>query len=93
MTHVEILSGKIISSRIGYFGKEEMPYGFITVETQEGKHVTLKIDAYTEYETIKIGDFVRVDVHSLGNTEILVAKYIVSANPFTIKGAATAEAV
>jgi hypothetical protein len=92
MPHEEILSGKIISSQLGIYGKDEMLYGFITVETQEGKHVTLKIDAYTEYETIKVGDHVRIDVHSLANTNILLAREIVAATPFVTAKTAKAEA-
>ncbi|MFW9846267.1 MAG: hypothetical protein ACFFD6_05945 [Candidatus Thorarchaeota archaeon] len=67
---------------MGIFGKEELPYGFITVETPEGHHMTIKVDAYTVYETLNIGDYVRIDVHRLANTEILVAREIVSAAPF-----------
>jgi hypothetical protein len=89
---MEVLSGKIISSQIGYLGKKEVLYGFISVESQEGKHVTMKVDAYTEYETIKVGDHVRIDVHSLGDTDILVAREIVAANPFVTASAVKAEA-
>ncbi|MHA2142303.1 MAG: hypothetical protein ACXADC_10290 [Candidatus Thorarchaeota archaeon] len=81
MPHQEVLSGRIISSQIGYFGKNEILYGYIAVETEDKKHVTLKVDAYTKYETITIGDHVRVDVHSLANTDILVAREIVAATP------------
>ncbi|MFW9967377.1 MAG: hypothetical protein ACFFEA_09505 [Candidatus Thorarchaeota archaeon] len=91
MPHVEVLSGKIISSQVGFLGKDELPYGFITVENQEGKHVKLKIDAYTEYETIKINDHVRVHVHRLANTDVLVARDIVAATPFTTARSVEAE--
>ena len=82
MPHVEVATGRIISSQMGIFGKEELPYGYITLETPEGHHMTLKVDAYTVYETLNVGDYVRVDVHSLVNTRILVAREIVSATPF-----------
>ena len=87
-----MLNGKIISSQIGFFGKKELVYGYITIESQDGKHVTMKVDAYTEYETIKVGDLVRVDVHSLTNTDILVAREIVAATPFVTDRTVKAEA-
>ena len=91
MPHVEVLSGEIVAHQIGFLGKYQLPYGFITVENQEGKHVKLKIDAYTEYETIKIGDYVCVHVHNLANTDVLVARDIVAATPFTTARSGEAE--
>ncbi|MFW9802890.1 MAG: hypothetical protein ACFFFC_09575 [Candidatus Thorarchaeota archaeon] len=82
MFQTEAISGKILTSQIGYFGKGEIAYGFITVETREGIHLTLKIDAYTKYDTIKVGDQVRITVHRLADTDILVAREIVTETPF-----------
>jgi DNA-binding transcriptional regulator WhiA len=51
----------------------------------------LKIDTYTQYETIKIGRNFRVHVHSLTNTDVLVARDIVAATTFAIARTIEAE--
>ena len=72
----QVIEGKIISSQIGTFGKTEFPYGYITIEISQGKNVAVKIDSYTWYETLEIGNNVVVEVSNLGTTDILVARKI-----------------
>jgi len=72
----QVIEGKIISSQIGAFGKTEFPYGYITIEISQGKNVAVKIDSFTWYETLEIGNHVIVEVLNLGTTDILVARKI-----------------
>jgi hypothetical protein len=71
------VSGKIISNQLGIFGPNETKYGYISVQTKEKTTINIKIDAYTQYETLKIGDAVIIETEPLGNTDILVARKII----------------
>ena len=72
----QVIEGKIISSQIGAFGKTEFPYGYITIEISQGKNIAVKIDSFTWYETLEIGNHVVIEVSNLGTTDILVARKI-----------------
>ena len=72
----DIIEGKIVSSNLGEFSKKRIVYGYLGIETSDKKHLKVKVDSYTEYETLKIGDEVEVEVHILTGTDILVAKKI-----------------
>jgi hypothetical protein len=73
---IQIIEGKIISSQLGEFGKKEILYGYIGVEINPTHHVAIKIDSYTSYETLEIGDHVVIEASRLGTTDILVARKI-----------------
>ncbi|MFW9767526.1 MAG: hypothetical protein ACFFF9_08550 [Candidatus Thorarchaeota archaeon] len=70
------VSGKIISADLGQFSKKEIVYGYIGIELPDKSHIKIKIDSYTWYETLSIGDEVVVEVEKLANTEILVARKV-----------------
>lgn len=70
------IEGKIISKQLGVFGKKETVYGYIGIETLSGQQRVVKIDAFTWYETLEIGSQVVVDIATLGNTDIIVARKI-----------------
>ena len=72
----EAIEGKIVSSNLGEFSKKRIVYGYIGIETPDKKHFKVKIDSYTEHETLTIGDEVIVEVHALTGTDILVARKI-----------------
>lgn len=71
-----ILNGKIVSSNLGEFSKKRIKYGYIGIELQDKTHVKVKVDSYTWYETLTIGDEVVVEVDTLAETNILVARKI-----------------
>ncbi|MFX1484251.1 MAG: hypothetical protein ACFFCP_13810 [Promethearchaeota archaeon] len=70
------VQGRIVSTNLGEFSKKGIVYGFIGVERSDKTVVKIKIDSYTEHETLHIGDEVEVEVHNLENTDILVARAI-----------------
>jgi hypothetical protein len=72
----QIIEGKIISNQLGKFGKEEMLYGYIGIEITPKQHVAIKIDSYTWYETLEVGNHVIVEAVKLGVTDILVARKV-----------------
>jgi hypothetical protein len=69
-------NGKIISAQIGEFSKRQIVYGFIGLELQDKSHIKIKIDSYTWYETLAVGDEVVVETDTLANTDIIVARKI-----------------
>lgn len=73
---MKTIQGKIVSTNLGEFSKKGIVYGFIGVERSDKTVVKIKIDSYTEYETLHIGDEVEVEIHHLGNTDILAARAI-----------------
>ena len=83
--------GKIISTQIGIFGPNEVKYGYITIQSEDSASINVKIDAYTMYETLKIGDQVVIGTESLGDTDILVARKIILAEGEISHQADTAE--
>jgi len=72
----ETIQGKIISSNLGEFSKKKIIYGYLGIELPDGKHIKVKVDFYTLYETLKIGEKVILEIEPLGNSDILVAKKI-----------------
>ncbi|MGY5865385.1 MAG: hypothetical protein RTV41_12340 [Candidatus Thorarchaeota archaeon] len=73
MTTIE---GKIVSAQLGEFSKNKIVYGFIGIELQDRSHIKIKVDSYTSYETLVVGERVTAEVEKLGNTDILVARSI-----------------
>ncbi len=70
------IEGKIVSSQLGEFGKNEIVYGYITIEVSPNQNVLVKIDSYTWYETLDIGNDVIIKAKTLGTTDILVARKV-----------------
>ena len=77
----QTIEGKIISSQLGEFGKKEILYGYIGVEIDPTHHVAIKIDSYTWYETLEIGNHVVIETAKLGTTDILVARKVSLKTP------------
>ena len=73
---MEELHGTIVSAALGTFGRNEIRYGYIGLETTDGKHVKIKVDTFTWYETLEVGNKVVVELESLGTTNILIARKI-----------------
>ena len=70
------IEGKIVSTQLASFGETDIIYGSITIEVTRNEHVDVKIDSYTDYETLEVGNHVVVDAARLGSTDILVAKRV-----------------
>ncbi len=68
--------GKIISANLGEFSKRKIVYGYIGIELPDKSHIKVKIDSYTWYESLVIGEEVIVEAKTLANTDILVARKI-----------------
>jgi len=71
-----IIHGKIASVNLGEFSKRRIKYGYIGIELPDKTHLKVKVDSYTWYETLIIGDEVVLEIENLGNTDILVARKI-----------------
>ncbi len=72
---MENVIGEIVAAQTAQL-QSGMYYGFITIETPEKKHLKLKVDAQTNYDTLERGDKVEVKYTALGNTNILAAREI-----------------
>lgn len=70
------LTGKIISTNLGEFAKKRIIYGYIGIELPDKTHIKIKVDAYTWYETLTIGDEVVLETETLANTDIIVARKV-----------------
>jgi hypothetical protein len=75
------IKGRILSHQLGEIGVGGMRYGFLNIET-DGGLISVKVDAYTQHETLDIGERVIVEVETLGDTDILVAESVVRAPIF-----------
>lgn len=86
------IKGKIIASTIADFGETDIKYGYIGVEPQKGEHIRVKVDSYTSYETLDLGENVILEVENLGDTDIIIARKItrVKSIPETAEMTATA---
>ncbi|MHA1963770.1 MAG: hypothetical protein ACXACG_11185 [Candidatus Thorarchaeota archaeon] len=73
---IRTIEGKIISTNLGEFSKKRIIYGYLGIELPDKKHIQVKVDSYTWYETLAIGDEVVVEVETLLNTDIIVARKI-----------------
>jgi hypothetical protein len=73
---MKAIQGKIISAELGRFSKREIVYGYIGIELQDKSHIKIKIDSYTWYETLNVGEDVIVETEKLADTDILVARTV-----------------
>lgn len=67
--------GEIVASQTAVL-KSGSSYGYITIQTPEKKHLKLKVNAGTKYETLDRGAKVEIEYAPLGDTDILSAKKI-----------------
>ncbi len=68
----EKIIGLITSNQLGSLGGKQ--YGFIGLETDDKKHLKVKVAAFTTYDTLDIGEHVQVTAEPLG--KIWTAKKI-----------------
>jgi hypothetical protein len=73
---MDIINGEIVSSQLARYGDKDTRYGYVTVQTYEQEYVKIKVDAYTSFDTLDIGEQVVVKSKKLGDTGIRVAKQI-----------------
>jgi hypothetical protein len=69
-------SGEIVSSQLARYGDNDTRYGYVTIQTPDLGYVRIKVDAYTSFDTLDIGEQVLVESKKLGDTGIIVAKQI-----------------
>ena len=67
-------TGSIVSAELGNIGKK--PYGFISIETEDHEQLRVKVAAFTNYDTLDIGQRVCVVAETLGNMSIMTAKSV-----------------
>jgi len=70
------LNGLIVSTQLSTLGTNPHKYGYIDVETPDGKQLKFKIVADTEYDTLEIGKNVKVSSGPAGWGGILTAKNV-----------------
>ncbi len=70
------IHGRIASTNLGEFGKRSIIYGYIGIELPDKTHLKVKIDSYTWYETLTLGDEVMVETETLAGTDIIAARRI-----------------
>ncbi len=73
---IDIVQGKIVSVNLGEFSKRRIKYGYLGIELPDRTHIKIKVDSYTWYETLTLGDEVVVEIETLAGTDILVARKI-----------------
>jgi hypothetical protein len=72
----DLFEGRIVSTQLGEFANTGIVYGFISVEISPNKSIVVKIDSYTEFDSLEIGENVAIHAARLGTTGILVAKRV-----------------
>ena len=75
---MRVIEGRITATSLAEFGAMGIRYGTISVETDDGSSLRVKVDAYTLHQEFGTGDNVRIDLEELGRTGIWVARRIVN---------------
>ena len=70
------IHGRIVSVNLGEFSKKRIKYGYLGIELPDRTNIKIKVDAFTWYETLTLGDEVVVEIETLAGTDILVARKI-----------------
>jgi len=73
---IQIIEGKIISANLAEFSKKRIVYGYLGIELLDKTHISVKVDAYTRYETLSLGDDVVMEIDTLADSDIVVARKI-----------------
>lgn len=68
--------GSIVSNQLADFPGSDIKYGYITIETDDKKHIRFKVDKYTEYDSLDIGKRVKIQFKDLGNTDVTASRKI-----------------
>ena len=77
------ITGTIVARELGTFGANEILYGFLTLRDDSGDQKRVKVDSYTEWDTLSVGDSVEIHAVELGTRHIIVARRIVlNPGPF-----------
>ena len=74
---IEEIEGCITSSQVARIDKTDREYGYIGIETSDKEYLKLKVDFYTDYDTLDRGENVIVKYEPYESaTRIFVAKEI-----------------
>jgi hypothetical protein len=85
------IEGRLVSAQLGRFGSEDIVYGYIGIQTANGRQERVKVDKYTQYHEgidLEIGVEVEIEVDHLGSTDIMVARHV---RPISSKGTSKAD--
>ena len=69
-------NGLIVSTQLSNLGTTLHKYGYIDINTTDGKQLKFKIGADTEYDTLEIGETVKIRSGPAGWGGILTAKNV-----------------
>ena len=69
-------NGLIVSTNLSTLGTNPHKYGYIDVDTTDGKQLKIKIVADTEYDTLNVGENVTIRSGPAGWGGILTAKNV-----------------
>ncbi|MCK4484213.1 MAG: hypothetical protein KAU89_05275 [Candidatus Thorarchaeota archaeon] len=69
-------NGLIVSTQLSTMGTNPHKYGYIDVSTADGRQLKFKIVADTDYDTLEIGETVKVQSGPVGYGGILTAKIV-----------------
>ncbi len=72
----KIVTGFITAANIAVMGKTH--YGYLGIETDEHEKLKVKVSAFTQYDTLEVGERVIVELQTVGDDSILTAKKISS---------------
>ena len=70
-------NGLIVSTQLSNLGTNPHKYGYIDINTPDGKQLKVKIGADTEYNSLEIGEKVKIRSGPAGFNGILTAKTVV----------------
>ncbi|MBD3407499.1 MAG: hypothetical protein GF411_15390 [Candidatus Lokiarchaeota archaeon] len=71
------IRGLITATKLSDLSEEDVRFGFITIKSDtDDKTIDIKVDNYTEYDSLEPGKSVEVEYETLGNTDVFVARKI-----------------
>ncbi|TXT56791.1 MAG: hypothetical protein BAJATHORv1_20386 [Candidatus Thorarchaeota archaeon] len=69
--------GSITATKLSDLAEDDVQFGFITIKSDtDEKALEVKVDNYTEYDSLEPGEYVEVEYETLGNTDVIVARKI-----------------
>lgn len=70
------VKGTIVGSEIACTGKDDLPYGYIDMMTDDNEHVHFKVDVNTKHGGLNTGLEVEAELEYLGISKILRASNV-----------------
>lgn len=70
----KVVTGLITAANIAVMGKTH--YGYLGIETDDHENLKVKVGAFTQYDTLEVGERVTIELQTVGEDSILTAKKI-----------------